>query len=328
MAHAHAALQLIANASVQAGARARGVAHRAHAAPANHSTWNFFSFRGASGIVQSCIRDGWSSHSHVEKRRLGGGHPSNVGSRPFPVPALALLAPGGAPEPDERLRPHPARAGQRRRALASNPRLPQFVVSASPGPTRALLFSAYEWLLITPRSYSSIPALMWDVPLYSVRRYSCPCACACACPCACVCAWGLLWLAEFHLSIHLSGHKAFLGPEEVKGVTACLHVWGRTVYRAHICRCTRLSPKNTRPWRTIYRPTSRPKNALSMRGPTRLPSCGACSPATRPRRRRPWKRCPYPSVAADRRVGGRHAAYIRWLAAARSAGVALRHLRY
>ena len=221
MAHAHAALQLIANASVQAGARVRGVAHRAHAAPANHSTWNFFSFRGASGIVQSCIRDGWSSHSHVEKRRLGGGHPSNVGSRPFPVPALALLAPGGAPEPDERLRPHPARAGQRRRALASNPRLPQFVVSATPGPTRALLFSAYEWLLITPRSYSSIPALMWDVPLYSVRRYSCPCACACACPCACVCAWGLLWLAEFHLSIHLSGHKAFLGPEEVKGVTAC-----------------------------------------------------------------------------------------------------------
>ena len=108
----------------------------------------------------------------------------------------------------------------------------------------------------------------------------------------------------------------------------CMHVWGRTVY-AHIpCRCTRLSPKSTRPWRTTYRPTLRPTNASSMRGPTRLPSCGACSLATRPRRRRPRKRCPHPSVAADRRVGGRHAAYIRWLAAARSAGVALRHLRY
>ena len=65
MAHARAALQLIGNASVQARARARGVAHRAHAAPANHSTWSFFSFRHASGIVQSCIRDGWSSYSSI-----------------------------------------------------------------------------------------------------------------------------------------------------------------------------------------------------------------------------------------------------------------------
>jgi hypothetical protein len=91
MAHARAALQLIGNASVQAGARARGVAHRAHAAPVNHSTWSFFSFRGASGIVQSCIRDGWSSHSHVEKRRLGGAHrsrPPPLSSAPTPTRPL------------------------------------------------------------------------------------------------------------------------------------------------------------------------------------------------------------------------------------------------
>jgi hypothetical protein len=93
-------------------------------------------------------------------------------------------------------------------------------------------------------------------------------------------------------------------------------------------RCTRPSPKSTRPWRTTYRPTWRPTSASCMRGPTHPPSCGACSLATRPRRPRQHglQRTSHSSVAAERRVGGRRAACIRWRAAARSAGVALRHL--
>ena len=92
------------------------------------------------------------------------------------------------------------------------------------------------------------------------------------------------------------------------------------------CRCTRPCPKSTRPWRTTCHPTSRPTNVSSMHGPTRPPSYGACSPATRPRRHRPWRRSPRPSAASDRRVGGRRAVCTQWRAAAKSAGVALRYL--
>jgi len=84
-AHARATMALIANASSGGGGggdggggRGRGggggevtrsggaaVTHAARLAPANFSTWNFFSFARASGIVQSCIRDGWSSYSSI-----------------------------------------------------------------------------------------------------------------------------------------------------------------------------------------------------------------------------------------------------------------------
>lgn len=63
--HARATMALIGNASSGGDGGGGAVTHAVRLAPANFSTWNFFSFSRASGIVQSCIRDGWSSYSSI-----------------------------------------------------------------------------------------------------------------------------------------------------------------------------------------------------------------------------------------------------------------------